>query len=82
MVNAKASLLYLHVTSKHDGTAPDACFDSLVGFDPNDPDGEKAASAAKAAGGAAKPKKTVKKKDDDLDALLSAGLNISKKGKK
>jgi hypothetical protein len=74
MVNAKASLLYLHVTSKHDGTAPDACFDSLVGFDPNDPDGEKAAAAAKAAGVDVKPKKVAKKKDDDLDALLSAGL--------
>ncbi|KAL3768347.1 hypothetical protein ACHAWO_006750 [Cyclotella atomus] len=78
MVNAKASLLYLHVTSKHDGTAPDACFDSLVGFDPNDPDGEKAAAAAKAAG-PPKPKKVAKKKDDDLDALLSAGLGSKKK---
>ena len=78
MVNAKPSLLYLHVTSKHDGTAPDACFDSLVGFDPNDPDGEKAAKAAKAAG-PVKPKKTAKKKDDDLDALLSAGLSGGKK---
>jgi hypothetical protein len=73
MVNAKASLLYLHVTAKHEGTAPDACFDSLVGFDPNDPDGEKAAAAAKAGGGAVKPKKSTKK-SDDLDALLSAGL--------
>jgi hypothetical protein len=77
MVNAKPSLLYLHVTAKHDGSAPDACFDSLIGFDPNDPDGEKAASAAKA-GGAAKPKKAVKK-SDDLDALLSAGLSAGKK---
>ncbi|KAL7511518.1 hypothetical protein ACHAXN_008476 [Cyclotella atomus] len=78
MVNAKASLLYLHVTSKHDGTAPDACFDSLVGFDPNDPDGEKSTAAAKAAG-PPKPKKVAKKKDDDLDALLSAGLGSKKK---
>ena len=83
MVNAKASLLYLHVTAKHDGTAPDACFDSLVGFDPDDPDGEKAAKAAKEAAAAApKPKKAAKKKDDDLDALLSAGLTIGKGKKK
>jgi Skp family chaperone for outer membrane proteins len=79
MVNAKSSLLYLHVTAKHDNKAdtPSECFDSLVGYDPNDPDGEKAAAAAKAAG-PVKPKKSAKK-DDDLLGLLDAGL---KKGKK
>ena len=78
MVNAKAPVLYLHVTSKHEpGTDPGACFDMLVGYDPNDPDGTKAAAAA-GASGPVKPK-TVKKKDDDLLSLLDAGLKGGKK---
>ena len=81
MVNAKTSLLYLHVTAKHSDKAgnPSECFDSLVGYDPNDPDGTNAAASAKSAGGPAKPKKSAKKKDDDLLSLLDDGL---KKGKK
>jgi len=90
MCNAKPSLLYLHVTSKH----PDmvngdltACFDALAGFDPADPDGKKAtaASASAAKSGSAKPKKGKKKGGDDGDllSLLDAGLTIGgKKGKK
>lgn len=80
MVNAKTSLLYLHVTAKHSDKAdnPSECFDALVGYDPNDPDGTKAAASAKSAG-PAKPKKSAKKKDDDLLSLLDDGL---KKGKK
>jgi hypothetical protein len=78
MVNAKTSLLYLHVTSKHDDKKddPTACFDSLAGFDPADPDGKNATTTTVAA--PVKPKKVVKK-DDDLSLLLDAGL---KKGKK
>lgn len=81
MVNAKASLLYLHVTAKHDEKKdnPVECFDSLAGFDPADPDGKNKAPAAAAE--PLKPKKTVKKKDDDLSALLDAGLTMGKKGK-
>ncbi|KAL7529480.1 hypothetical protein ACHAWF_002996 [Thalassiosira exigua] len=81
MVNAKASLLYLHVTSKHDDKKcdPVACFDSLAGFDPNDPDGKKA-DAKKSA--ASKPKKSAKKGGgDDLLSLLDAGLSKGKKKK-
>lgn len=74
MVNAKKQLLHLHVTSKHDGTDMTACFDALVGYDPNDPEGTKAAAAAPVK---VAPKKV--KKDDDLLGLLDAGL---KKGKK
>mmetsp|Transcript_15391 Transcript_15391/g.26266 ORF Transcript_15391/g.26266 Transcript_15391/m.26266 type:complete len:133 (+) Transcript_15391:125-523(+) len=79
MVNAKPSLLYLHVTAKHDDKKDDpvACFDSLIGFDPADPDGKK--KTATAAAGPVKPKKTKKKDDGDLLSLLDAGL---KKGKK
>ena len=82
MVNAKASLLYLHVTAKHDDKkdSPTECFDSLAGFDPADPDGKKKAATAKA--GPVKPKKK-KAGDDDLLSLLDAGLSIGKgKGKK
>lgn len=77
MVNAKPSLLYLHVTAKHPEKKddPTASFDALAGFDPEDPDGLKAASAPVAT--VVKPKKVVKK-DDDLSLLLDAGL---KKGK-
>lgn len=79
MVNAKSTLLYLHVTTKHDDKkdSPTECFDSLVGFDPADPDGSKAAAAAKKAG-PVKAKKS-KKGDGDLLDLLDVGL---KKGKK
>ena len=43
MVNAKPPVLYLHVTSKHPaGTDPVACFASLKGFDPNDPNAPRA----------------------------------------
>ena len=73
MVNAKPSLLYLHVTAKHEGTDPGQCFAQLVGYDPNDPDGKKAA-AATGAPAKAPVKKVVKKKDEGLDALLEAGL--------
>jgi hypothetical protein len=78
MVNAKPSLLYLHITAKHDDKKddPTACFDSLSGFDPDDPDGEKKAACTIA--GPVKPKKVVKK-DDDLSLLLDAGLKIGKK---
>ena len=81
MVNAKQSLLYLHVTAKHDEHKdnPTACFDSLAGFDPSDPDGKKAATCKVA--GPVKPKK---KKDTggDLLSLLDEGLsNKGKKGK-
>mmetsp|Transcript_4131 Transcript_4131/g.8676 ORF Transcript_4131/g.8676 Transcript_4131/m.8676 type:complete len:136 (-) Transcript_4131:263-670(-) len=84
MVNAKLSLLYLHVTAKHDDKkdSPVECFDSLADFDPADPDGKNKAKSA-AAAGPVKPKKSAKKKDDDLASLLDAGLTVSKKkGKK
>jgi len=81
MVNAKESLLYLHVTAKHEEKkdTPTDCFDSLAGFDPADPDGKNKATTA--AAGPVKPKAT-KKKDDDLSSLLDAGLSMGKKGKK
>ena len=78
MVNAKASLLYLHVTAKHDDKKdnPTECFDSLAGFDPADPDGKNKTIVP----GPVKPKKATKKAGgDDLLDLLDAGL---KKGKK
>lgn len=82
MVNAKQSLLYLHVTAKHPekSGSPTDCFDSLAGFDPSDPDG-KNKPAATTATGPVKPKKTAKKKDDDLLSLLDAGLKTGKKKK-
>lgn len=87
MCNAKPSLLYLHVTAKHPdkADAPWDCFDELVGFDKNDPDGLKKEAADKAAKakGPTKPKKK-KGGDDDLSSLLDAGLSMGKKkgGKK
>jgi hypothetical protein len=83
MINVKPPTLYLHVTSKHPaGTDPASCFEALVGFDPEDPKGLKAAAAAK---DAAKPKPKKKKKggadDGGLD-LLSAGLTKGKGKKK
>ena len=82
MVNAKASLLYLHVTAKHDdkSATPWDCFDSLVGFDPADPDGKNKPAAA-ASTGPVKPKKKKPAGDDLLD-LLDAGLKKGGKGKK
>ncbi|KAL7466428.1 hypothetical protein ACHAXS_006721 [Conticribra weissflogii] len=77
MVNAKAQLLYLHVTSKHDGTDPGACFDSLVGYDPNDPEGKNSGGSQQTVNVA--PKKVAKKKDDDLLSLLDSGLSKGKK---
>lgn len=81
MVNAKPSLLYLHVTAKHDAMKdnPVSCFDSLAGFDPANPDG-KCITAPKA--GPAKQKKSKKKDDGDMLSLLDAGLATGKKGKK
>ena len=77
MINARPPTLYQHVVAKHpEGTDPTACFPvQLKDFDPNDPKGEKKATA----GGGAKPKKAAKNNAADLDALLDAGL---KKGKK
>mmetsp|Transcript_7650 Transcript_7650/g.22260 ORF Transcript_7650/g.22260 Transcript_7650/m.22260 type:complete len:134 (-) Transcript_7650:212-613(-) len=82
MVNSRPPLLYQHVVAKHpEGTDPGTCFVELVGYDPNDPKGEKAAAAEKAKA-AAKAKKS-KKNDAGLDDLLSAGLSGGKKkGKK
>lgn len=82
MINAKAPVLYLHVTSKHEaGIDPVSCFDQLAGFDPEDPKGLKAAAkeAEKKRLAAAK-----KKKDGagDLSDLLGAGLSMGKKTKK
>mmetsp|Transcript_12113 Transcript_12113/g.29580 ORF Transcript_12113/g.29580 Transcript_12113/m.29580 type:complete len:132 (+) Transcript_12113:64-459(+) len=80
MVNAKASLLYLHVTAKHDDKKdnPTECFDSLAGFDPADPDGKKAVCAK----APVKKKKAANKGGDDLLSLLDAGLKTKGKKKK
>lgn len=79
MVNAKPSLLFLHVTAKHPDKdeVPWESFDTLVGYDKSDPDMEKK-NAPTIAVGPVKPKKVVKK-DDDLSLLLDAGLKIAKK---
>ena len=82
MINARPPVLYLHVTSKHEpGTDPASCFDQLIGFDPDDPKGEKkaAAEAAKKKAAAAKKKKN---NAADLGDLLDAGLSMGKKTKK
>jgi hypothetical protein len=77
MCNARPPIMYLHVQTKHAGTTPTDCFPvELKDYDPNNPDGVKA--AAPAATGPIKPKK-VKKKDDGLDALLDAGMSKGKK---
>ena len=83
MVNAKSTLLYLHVTAKHDDKKdnPVECFDSLAGFDPADPEGKKAAAAAKSAG-PGKKKSAKKGGGDDMLSLLDAGLSGGKKGSK
>ena len=79
MINSRPPLLYQHVVAKHpDGTDLKACFPELAGWDPNDPDGTKAANADKAAA-AKKAKAKAKNNAVDLDSLLDAGL---KKGKK
>mmetsp|Transcript_18943 Transcript_18943/g.40603 ORF Transcript_18943/g.40603 Transcript_18943/m.40603 type:complete len:135 (-) Transcript_18943:432-836(-) len=82
MVNAKASLLYLHVTAKHNDKkdSPTECFDSLAGFDPADPDGKKKPVCTPA--GPVKPKKSKKKDDGDLLSMLDAGLKGGKGKKK
>ena len=82
MINSRPPLLYQHVVAKHpDGTPLTDCFPELAGWDPNDPDGTKAAAAEKAA--AAKKAKAKKKNDvADLDSLLDAGLAKGKKKKK
>jgi hypothetical protein len=81
MVNVKAPTLYLHVTAKHPGTTVlTECFDSLAGFDPEDPKGLKKAAAAPVAAGPLKPKK--KKKEEGLEDLLSVGLTKGKGKKK
>ena len=54
------------------------CFDSLKGFDPNDPKGLNKPAAP--AGGPVKPKKS-KKKEENLEDLFDAGLNMGKKKK-
>jgi hypothetical protein len=79
MINSRPPLLYQHVAAKNpEGTDLKACFLELSGWDPNDPDGSKAAAADKAAA-AKKAKPKAKKNTDDFD-LLDAGL--SKGGKK
>jgi hypothetical protein len=78
MVNVKPPTLYLHVTSKHAGTAAVECFTSLKDFDPEDPKGLKKTAAAGAATGVVKKSK---KPVGDLD-LLSAGLKTKKGSKK
>ena len=81
MVNSRPPLLHQHVVAKHpEGTDIAACFPELAGWDPNDPDGKKAA-AASAAKGPVKPKK-MKQQTADLDSLLDAGLSKGKKKKK
>lgn len=84
MVNAKPSVLYLHVTAKHPTEA--ANFKqffpgALANFDPEDPDGIKAAAAAKKADEALLARRKSSKKGgggDGLD-LLSAGLKKTSK---
>jgi hypothetical protein len=78
MINARPPLMYQHVIAKHPELIDDflQCFpEELLGWEPNDTKGEKAAAAAKIA---AKPKKA-KASTGDFDALLDVGL---KKGKK
>ena len=77
----KPPLLYQHVVAKHDGTDPGSCFPQLIGFDPTDPKGEKAAAAEKLKTAAAAKKKKAKAAaaGGGLDDLLSAGLKTKKK---
>ena len=80
MVNAKSSLLYLHVTAKHDDKKdnPTEYFNLLVGFDPADPNGKKAVCVK----APVKKKKAANKGGDDLMSLLDAGLKTKGKKKK
>jgi len=81
MVNVKPPTLYLHMTSKHPDTKDcGLCFDTMQGYDPEDPTGAKAAAAATAKKGPIKKKKA--KVVDSLDDLLSAGLKKGKGSKK
>ena len=81
MINSRPPLLYQHVVAKHPAnTKPEECFPELAGWDPNDPDGTKAAAASKASA-AKKPAKKKKNDAGDLDALLDAGLSKGKKKK-
>lgn len=81
MVNVKPPTLYLHMTSKHpDIKECGECFDTMQGYDPNDPTGAKAAAASATKKGPVKKKKA--KKEDSLDDLLSAGLKTKGKKKK
>lgn len=54
-------------------------FSELLGFDPNDPKGEKAAAMAKADAEKTAAAKKKKAAGADLDDLLSAGLGKPKK---
>lgn len=85
MVNARPPVLYLHVCTKHKPEEFKECFPvALANFDPDDPNGEKAAAAAKKAEAerAAKKKAKAKAAGSGLD-LLSEGLSAGKKkGKK
>lgn len=81
MVNVKPPTLYLHMTSKHpDIKECGECFDTMQGYDPNDPTGAKAAAASATKKGPVKKKKA--KKEESLDDLLSAGLKTKGKKKK
>jgi hypothetical protein len=90
MINATPEILFTHVTNKHAGSTsePTACFDKLAGFDPLDPNGEKAAKdARKEATALAEKKKAAadkKKKaaDGDMFSQLDAGLAKGKSTKK
>ena len=83
MVNARPRMLHQHIIAKHGEITDPAeftkCFPEMAGYDPNDPDGTKAAATAKAATAAKKKKKAAAGGGGDLDSLLDAGL---KKGKK
>merc|ERR1711862_800528 len=83
MINAKLPVLYLHVTSRHEGADPVSCFPCLAGFDPNDPKGEKKKNDDKNSTTTVLKKKSSKKSNNaaDLDSLLDAGLSISSKSK-
>mmetsp|Transcript_6526 Transcript_6526/g.13869 ORF Transcript_6526/g.13869 Transcript_6526/m.13869 type:complete len:135 (-) Transcript_6526:393-797(-) len=83
MVNSRPPLLYQHVVAKHPDmlSDPTRCFSELVGYDPDDPKGEKAAAKAKLDAAKKKKKKVAGGGMDDLDSMLNAGLK-KKKGKK
>jgi Zinc-binding len=70
-----------HIEAKHPGiTDPKQCFPTqLADYDPNDPDGEKAAEAAKQAAALKAKKAAEKKAAAGLDDLLDAGVAAGKK---